>query len=248
MDEEGRYVYCIIECGERKGFGGIGIGGRGDEVYTISYKDISAVVSDTPLKEYEANEENTLTHMSVIQRVMQEYTVLPLRFCTIFKGDDGLRRTLARIYDESKAELGRLKDKVEVGVKVLWHPKVASEHIRKTSDRVKELEKDMEGKTPGIAYLLKIKLDEAMKDELNRRSEDYSRTIYEELKSHTVDSRESRLVGHMILNGAFLLNKNQIENFKGATERLNRKYESYGLEFIFSGPWPPYNFVTIRYE
>jgi len=36
---EGVYVYCIIESTEPQTFGGIGIGGRGDEIYTVHYRD-----------------------------------------------------------------------------------------------------------------------------------------------------------------------------------------------------------------
>src|SRR5918999_1782163 len=38
---EGKYVYCIIETKEPRSFGPIGIGGRGDEVYTV-HRDVLA--------------------------------------------------------------------------------------------------------------------------------------------------------------------------------------------------------------
>jgi len=244
---DGRYVYCIIECDKRKSFGAIGIGGH-REVYTVSYKDVSAVVSDTPLVEYEPIEENALTHMNVIQRVMQEHTVLPLRFCTIFKGDVGLRSALARLYHESKTELRRLEDKVELGVKVLWHPDRAAEEVRKMNDRIRTLEEEMKGKTPGIGYLLKIKLDEALKEELNRMTEEYSAIIFKELKNHALEARQSQLIGHMILNAAFLMHKSSENDFRSAVEIITERHRPNGLEFLCSGPWPPFNFVNIRYE
>ncbi|MCP8313678.1 MAG: GvpL/GvpF family gas vesicle protein [archaeon] len=248
MAEEGRYVYCIIECGERISFGKIGIGNRDDEVYTIPYKDISAVVSNTPLLEYEPNEENALAHMNVIQRVMQDYTVLPLKFCTIFKGEENLKKSLTTLYHEFKAEFERLRDKIEVGVKILWQPKRAIDEVRRTSEKVKGIEREMKSKPQRIGQILKAKLDVAIKDELNRKADEYSEAIFEELKKHAIDSRKSRMVGYMILNGAFLLHKSNVDDFKIALERIKSRYEPKGLEFIFSGPWPPYNFVKIRYE
>jgi len=41
----GVYVYCIIESEEPRTFGKIGIGGRSDEVFTVHYRDLAAVVS-----------------------------------------------------------------------------------------------------------------------------------------------------------------------------------------------------------
>ena len=40
---EGKYVYCIIESKEPRSFGPIGIGGRGDEVYTVHHDGLAAV-------------------------------------------------------------------------------------------------------------------------------------------------------------------------------------------------------------
>ncbi|MCP8322254.1 MAG: GvpL/GvpF family gas vesicle protein, partial [archaeon] len=119
---------------------------------------------------------------------------------------------------------------------------------RRTSEKVKSIEREMKGKTSRIAYILKAKLNEVIKDELNRKADEYSEAIFEELKNHAIDSRKSRMVGHMILNGAFLLHKRNIDVFKIALERIKSRYEPKGLEFIFSGPWPPYNFVKIIYE
>ena len=41
---EGKYIYCIIETDEPRSFGPMGIGGRGDEVYTVHHKGLAAVV------------------------------------------------------------------------------------------------------------------------------------------------------------------------------------------------------------
>ncbi len=49
MSDEGKYLYGIIGTDAERNFGPIGIGGRGDEVGTIAYRDLSAVVSTSPL-------------------------------------------------------------------------------------------------------------------------------------------------------------------------------------------------------
>ncbi|MBI3307676.1 MAG: GvpL/GvpF family gas vesicle protein, partial [Candidatus Omnitrophica bacterium] len=74
---EGKYMYCIIECDGAKNFGAIGVGGRGDELTTVSYQSLSAVVCHSPVIEYRVTRENTMTHQSAIETVMKEYPVLP---------------------------------------------------------------------------------------------------------------------------------------------------------------------------
>src|SRR5688572_33266724 len=59
-DEDGKYVYCIIRSSEERDFGAIGIGGEGKRVYTVRYRDLAAVVSDTPIRIYDPTRENVL--------------------------------------------------------------------------------------------------------------------------------------------------------------------------------------------
>ena len=46
---DGKYVYCIIRLDKPKDFGSVGIGG-GQRVYTVHYRDLAAIVSDTLLR------------------------------------------------------------------------------------------------------------------------------------------------------------------------------------------------------
>src|SRR6266568_4687989 len=84
--ESGIYVYCVVEEHEPKVFGKIGIGGRGDEVYTIHYKDLAAVVSRTPLVVYDPTRENVLAHEHVNEVSIEDgFTPVPMSFGTLFK-------------------------------------------------------------------------------------------------------------------------------------------------------------------
>ena len=70
--ESGIYVYSIIECAQPRTFGRLGIGGRGDDVYTVHYKDMAAVVSRTPLVVYDPTRENVLAHEHVNEVIIEE--------------------------------------------------------------------------------------------------------------------------------------------------------------------------------
>src|SRR5579884_3415087 len=88
--DEGKYVYCIIECETPRSFGPIGIGARGDEVYTIHYGGLAAVVSDTPVQPYDPTRENALAHEHVQETVMKEFTVIPMSFGTVFVNEQNV--------------------------------------------------------------------------------------------------------------------------------------------------------------
>src|SRR4051812_25721917 len=65
----GRYVYGVIESKEAANFGKFGIGGGGEAVYTVTHKDISAIVSKTELFIFDPTRENALAHEHVIETV-----------------------------------------------------------------------------------------------------------------------------------------------------------------------------------
>lgn len=46
--KEGQYIYGIIASDHRQEFGPIGIGERGDIVYTLPYQNLAAIVSRSP--------------------------------------------------------------------------------------------------------------------------------------------------------------------------------------------------------
>ena len=82
-DSEGKYLYCVIQCDEDPRFTSLGMGERGDAVHVIRERDLAAVVSDTPIVRYEALRRNMMAHTAVIEEVMRDFTVLPVRYGTI---------------------------------------------------------------------------------------------------------------------------------------------------------------------
>ncbi|MBI2958587.1 MAG: GvpL/GvpF family gas vesicle protein [Chloroflexi bacterium] len=80
---EGLYVYCVIGTGEARNLGPFGIGGRGDVVTTLSYRDLSAVVSNIPMDKYVVGRDALLCHEKVLEKVMAEYPLLQVLLYTI---------------------------------------------------------------------------------------------------------------------------------------------------------------------
>src|SRR5258708_34538180 len=65
QQQEGRYVYGVIEAREPVGFGKIGIGGMGENVYTVHHGDVAAVLSRTPVCMFNPSGGNALAHAPV---------------------------------------------------------------------------------------------------------------------------------------------------------------------------------------
>src|SRR5690349_3425386 len=74
----GKYVYCIIKTETPLGFGPLGIGAEPADTHTVNFRDIAAVVSNTPMVVQDPTRDNVLAHQRVNETVMQQHTVIPM--------------------------------------------------------------------------------------------------------------------------------------------------------------------------
>ena len=104
------YLYCVVGGSVSEKFGKIGIGGQGDEVYGIPYKDLSAIVSRTRRRSFERNNENLLAHERVIQEVFGRFPAVRLPFSTILESSGELEGFLAGWYNNFRGRLKKLQE------------------------------------------------------------------------------------------------------------------------------------------
>jgi gas vesicle protein GvpL/GvpF len=243
-ESRGKYVYCIIPAAQPLRFGAIGIGGDPADVHTVNYRDIAAVVSDTPLEVYDATRENVLAHERVNETVMREYTVIPMSFGTVFKTREDIIELLRGAYDAFRDVLGKMQDKLEFGLKVLWDRDAAVREIERDDDDVRRLKKEIAAQK-GSTYFARVQYGRLVDQALSARSERYVNEIFTELRDVSVASRANKPIGDkMIMNAAFLVPRDKEEAFDRRVKAIGGRYEQ--LTFKYTGPWPPYNFVNIR--
>jgi hypothetical protein len=240
----GKYVYCIIQTEEPLGFGPIGIGGEPADVHTVNYKDIGAVVSDTPLEVYDPTRENVLAHERVNEVVMRDYTVIPMSFSTVFKTSEDIVELLRTAYDAFHDVLVKMQDKLEFGVKILWEPEVVIREIEKDDENLRLLRQEISSQK-GSTYFARMQYGRLVDSLLAERSEQLVSDIFSALSSVSVASRTNKPIGDkMVMNAAFLVSRDRESDFDAKVKEMDAKYEN--LKFKFTGPWPPYNFVNIR--
>lgn len=246
MTEEGKYIYCIIETNSERNFGPMGMGDRGDEVATICYQDLSAVISNTPITKYVVSRENMMAHQKVIEAVMKDYTVLPVRFCTIAANAEEVRSLLRGRYGEFKNLLKDMDNKVELGVKALWKDMdVTFREIAAEDEAIKRLKEEIAAKSPEESYADRMRIGEMVKSALESKKRRLAEEIMYVLKKSSIDFRVNNTYGdRMILNAAFLVDRGREKEFDSRINELHAQY-SEKIKFKYIGPVPPYNFVNI---
>jgi hypothetical protein len=243
---EGKYVYCIIESSEPRSFGPMGIGGRGDEVYTVHHQGLAAVVSNTPLMVYDPTRDNVFAHEQVNETVMRDFTVLPMAFGALFRTEDDIIELMRGTEDALRDVLNKMAGKVEYGLKVNWDRDRVIAEIERENEEIRNLKEQITSRATGSTYFARMQLGRLVEQALSEQSDSYVREVYAALRDTAVASRANKPIGDkMIMNAAFLVEREREAEFDRKVKEIAAKYEGK-LSFKYTGPWPPYNFVHIR--
>lgn len=245
MSDEGKYLYCIIEEASHRTFGSIGIGEKRNEVHTLCYRDLACILSSTLMTKYLINRNNLMAHEKVIEEVMKEYTVLPIRFGTIATSNDEVRSLLMKNYHEFKKLLRSMDNKVEMGLKVFWlNMDMIFKEIAASDREVKALKEKIQKKDKDFSLDERITLGEKVKNALERKRETEADEVLRPLKSKCIDFCLNEPAGDsVVLNCAFLIDRMQEREFDDIVENLTRKHNNHKFKYI--GPSPPFNFVNL---
>ena len=240
---DGKYLYCILDGIQDSNFENIGLHGK--KTYAISYKDISAVLSNIPFKDIKPEIDAITLHQRIIDEARLYGTILPARFGTIFRSDDGVKKMLTKSYKDLRSKITKLKDKDEYGLKIIIDKSDLKkfELLSHDTPEIKKIKKEISSSGKGTSYFLKMKMDEAIRNHTYKKIEELSGKIHEEMVKV---AKESCLLktdfDEIVLNAAYLVNRDEVGLFHKKLDQLKEKYETQGLTFHLSGPWAPYSF------
>jgi hypothetical protein len=223
MVKEARYLYSVARTGHEASLGGIGI--QENNVYTVAYKDIAAIVHACDAKPYQTEDKKlaegwVLEHSYVIDQATKMFgTVLPFSFDVIIKGnDDAVKEWLCRDYENLACELQRIR-----------------------------IEKESKGK----AYLQRRNLDMKLKNltysEVGRLADRFCseiKPLVRELKAAGKTSWTPEKYRDMKLLAGYscLVPDEDVKKLGEVLEEINCKE---GFLVRFTGPWAPFSFVCL---
>jgi hypothetical protein len=126
----GKYIYGIIIGAGDTTSGVRGVGGV-SPVYSIVHQDISCLVSNYSGREFRSMSKAEsarclLAHQGVLEQVMKEHTVLPVKFGTVLATSDEVCALLSQGHSQFFLTLVWMQDKVEVEVVARWDKGQAS--------------------------------------------------------------------------------------------------------------------------
>ena len=250
------YVYAITDRPELPVPGGPGLEGLGGHEscpYPLPHREIAAVVCSLPMAELQVTEANLWKHEAVVEALLADRAVLPVRFGTALADEAAVQAMLATRHAGLVADLDRVRGRVELGLRVLWNDKEQEQDGDPQREAALPLPPAItypplltHSRPPansGQAYLL-ARLEEERRLQARRReAEMLAAEIHAPLARLAADAvREVLLAPRLLLTAAYLVEQEQVAAFQHEVEKLGQLDPS--LRFLCTGPWPAYSFVT----
>lgn len=245
MAQRGLYIYCITDIPvDNLSFGKGGIENEEGELFTIKYRDISAIVSEAEIKQYKPTRKNNLVHEINIEKIMKNGNVLPFRFGVVAKNKGEILKLLEEKHGSFKELLKTVNNRFEMGVKVSYpNLKDVLSFIGETHPVIMQLKKEKRNVLGNQNMIIDV--GRIIEQELNEISLRYKDNIYSKLSSFATKSIISEnLSNEMILNASFLIEKNREKDFDSLVYKLDEENKGK-LNFKCAGPFPPYGFVKL---
>ncbi|MBM7551296.1 hypothetical protein JOC33_000186 [Thalassobacillus pellis] len=244
--DNGIYVFCGIQTNEEHDFGTIDFEGETREIYTISYKDASMVVTEVPMKIYHPSKGNLMMHQQVINRVMEKMdTVVPISFGNVFQTKEDVAVLLENLYPQLEKLFPQLKGKMELGLKVIGKKDWLENEIHKNPEVTKQKE-TVKNKSEAAGYFDRIQLGEMAQKFFQQLQHDVEQNIHENLKPIAEATEVNDPIGEkMLLNASYLVDKEKEAQFDEKINELHDQWQDK-VEFKYTGPWPAYNFINIK--
>ncbi|HKN93456.1 MAG TPA: GvpL/GvpF family gas vesicle protein [Thermoleophilaceae bacterium] len=256
------WAYCVMSEGEPRPAERRGID-PGSAVQAVEAGGLVALVSRVPRAEFgEAPLRQNLNdldwlervaraHEAVLDAALEQSTIVPLRLCTLYESEEGVRQMLEHEAAALREAIDLLRGRQEWSVKVIVDPDRLSAEAHARSEQAQAFEHELEGVGGGGAYMLRRRLERHLREASESLARELAHDVHGRLEERALDAvtrapQNRELSGHegeMILNAAYLVDAERVNELRDLVAQLEAQHETLGARIELSGPWPPYNFV-----
>lgn len=243
----GKYLYAIIPASADREYGDIGIGGA--KVYLISDDYVAAVVSDFIGTKIRPERRHIAAHQTVLKRLMEEISPLPISFGVIADAAKDIRRILTLNRKSFLKQIQRVEGKVEMGVRVVWDVPNIFEYFVNSHEELRLVRDQYFSAHHTPSQSDKMELGRLFDRTLQEEREKYAQKVEENLKPCCAEIKSMPVRGEKeVLTLACLVAREKSgKDFEAAICEAARDFDN-NYAFDFNGPWAPHNFVDVELE
>jgi Gas vesicle synthesis protein GvpL/GvpF len=257
------WVYCVLAAGNVVPGGLTGVD-PAFPVERVEAAGIAALVSRVPRAEFGAEalrqnlnelawlERVARAHEELLENALEHATLVPLRLCTLYESEDGVRRMLDQERENLVVALDALVGREEWGLKLLADPQGLADEVRATDPDAMAMAAELDSQSEGGAYMLRRRLERHLHAGADALATEIASDLRARLERSEVEfvtrppqNRElSRHQGEMLVNAACLVDVAGLERLRVLAADFESRYRELGARLELTGPWPPYNFAV----
>jgi len=247
-----QYIYGIIPANNHLIFDIAGMDDDDDEVYTVPLGELAAVTGHTTCADYRGMTRQDairylVTHQRVVEAVLAEYPILPVKFGTVLADEASLLRLLAQGKPLLQAALTKIAHQVQMEIIVLWNPQEIFVQVAQ-EEPIARLKAELASRPPQETSAERVALGRMVFASLENRRNAIRDHVLSALRQVASDVVMNPLMDEsMVLNMALLIDKAESETLSRELDALDQEFGGR-LTFRCVGPLPPYSFATVEVQ
>lgn len=195
--------------------------------------------------------EKAFHHHQLLNHLHSQFTVLPLKFATIFENEERLYDTITAFENDINASFQLLNGKEEWSIKLYVDSAFQPDHLN--DEEITREWNEIKQLSPGKQFFAKKQLENKRKDQQKSLLSERCQNVYERLRPFSFDSQQKEnwkqdVTGRnekMALNAVYLINKQDKDYFFQEVDSLKETL-SQGVSLEVTGPWPAYHFSQFK--
>jgi hypothetical protein len=253
MKDGWKHLYGVTDASESLNLSPIKTENQGGKVYAVTYKDLSAVVSNTPFIDFKTMRkdllvQHLLNHQKIVEGVMDSCSIIPFKFGSLAHTEKEVERILILGYGLFKSLLPWVSERVEFELATTWDRERIFKVLYEEEPEIQLLQKMIESKPERDALFEKIKLGKLVRQSLLKKRLLFKDKILSQLHGCTESQCDHDAIDDlMIINTAFLLKKEMKNEFDRRVQQLDHDF-SGEVFFKLIGPLPLYSFKCVEIE
>jgi hypothetical protein len=188
-----------------------------------------------------------VTHQRVVEAIMADYPILPVKFGTVLADEASVRRLLMQGAPLFQEALDKITGRVQMEVVVLWNSQEVFAQVAQ-EEPIVQLKAELASRPPQEITAERVALGQMVFAALERRRNVIRDRVLPALRRIAAEVATNPLMDEtMVLNVALLIDKTASDTLSRELDVLDQEFDGR-LKFRCVGPLPPYSFATVEVQ
>jgi hypothetical protein len=243
------YVYGILPGDVKMKSGVRGVGNPPGTIRLVRAGNLAALVSDVDVTKPLGTPEDLRGHQEILDSVVSEAPVLPLRFGAVVTSEDAIAEELLEPNrDEFTAALSQLEGHVEYVVRGRYAESAILEEILSENSAAARLRDRIHGADPDATRELRIELGEFINNAVADKRKADTRVLADAMKDHCAASFVRAATNELdAAYVAFLVEADRASELEQVVQDLGDRWPGR-VQLSVLGPMAAYDFVGTTQE